>query len=123
MENLNTSVGTQGAASERLPLISRIARQLVCHQLAQLGHGTLVIREAGFEDRVFGDNDSRYPAAELIVHNHSTWRDLVTGGSVGAAESYVAGDWSSPDLVALDRKSTRLNSSHVKISYAVFCLK
>src|SRR5690349_23255950 len=28
------------------------------------------------------------------------------------------------DLVeALDRKSTRLNSSHVEISYAVFCLK
>src|SRR5207302_11424693 len=26
------------------------------------------------------------------------------------------------DLI-LDRKSTRLNSSHVKISYAVFCLK
>src|SRR5690606_2894171 len=25
--------------------------------------------------------------------------------------------------VGLDRKSTRLNSSHVKISYAVFCLK
>src|SRR5690606_40821095 len=24
-------------------------------------------------------------------------------------------------VVALDRKSTRLNSSHVKISYAVFC--
>src|SRR5690606_41800000 len=26
-------------------------------------------------------------------------------------------------IVGLDRKSTRLNSSHVKISYAVFCLK
>src|SRR5256885_10284616 len=26
-------------------------------------------------------------------------------------------------LVALDRKSTRLNSSHLVISYAVFCLK
>src|SRR5690606_40750119 len=26
-------------------------------------------------------------------------------------------------VFALDRKSTRLNSSHVKISYAVFCLK
>src|SRR5690606_39651525 len=26
-------------------------------------------------------------------------------------------------LPAQDRKSTRLNSSHVKISYAVFCLK
>src|SRR5436305_7648446 len=26
-------------------------------------------------------------------------------------------------LAARDRKSTRLNSSHVRISYAVFCLK
>src|SRR5690606_40884713 len=26
-------------------------------------------------------------------------------------------------FLELDRKSTRLNSSHVKISYAVFCLK
>src|SRR5690606_40833006 len=26
-------------------------------------------------------------------------------------------------VIASDRKSTRLNSSHVKISYAVFCLK
>ena len=28
-----------------------------------------------------------------------------------------------PDNIYLDRKSTRLNSSHVRISYAVFCLK
>src|SRR3712207_8275428 len=27
------------------------------------------------------------------------------------------------DLEAVDRKSTRLNSSHANISYAVFCLK
>src|SRR3989442_10745746 len=27
------------------------------------------------------------------------------------------------DLAGRDRKSTRLNSSHVRISYAVFCLK
>src|SRR5690606_39277039 len=43
----------------------------------------------------------------------------------------LVGDRVEPSLVAspqvgghaLDRKSTRLNSSHVKISYAVFCLK
>src|SRR5690349_21959412 len=29
----------------------------------------------------------------------------------------------TPDGDVLDRKSTRLNSSHVEISYAVFCLK
>src|SRR5689334_23972089 len=29
----------------------------------------------------------------------------------------------SPEKTGLDRKSTRLNSSHSSISYAVFCLK
>src|SRR3989442_7729976 len=32
-------------------------------------------------------------------------------------------DEASDDESILDRKSTRLNSSHVRISYAVFCLK
>src|SRR5205085_12449268 len=31
--------------------------------------------------------------------------------------------WSSSTLPSSDRKSTRLNSSHSQISYAVFCLK
>src|SRR6266498_6051293 len=30
-------------------------------------------------------------------------------------------DWPYTGLAATDRKSTRLNSSHVRISYAVFC--
>src|SRR5690606_41700154 len=34
-----------------------------------------------------------------------------------------AGFTALPSDFTLDRKSTRLNSSHVKISYAVFCLK
>src|SRR5256886_4724311 len=29
----------------------------------------------------------------------------------------------TPDIIIIDRKSTRLNSSHSQISYAVFCLK
>src|SRR5699024_12759296 len=32
-------------------------------------------------------------------------------------------DWEIEDIILQDRKSTRLNSSHVSISYAVFCLK
>ncbi|KPQ30117.1 MAG: cyclopropane-fatty-acyl-phospholipid synthase [Marinobacter excellens HL-55] len=107
MENLNTSANRQIDKGETLPLVSRISRKLVCHQLSQLGHGRLVVREAGFEDHVFGDGNDAHPAAELIIHDHTTWRDLVTGGSVGAAESYVAGDWSTPDLTALLRFFTR----------------
>src|SRR5688500_20083573 len=36
---------------------------------------------------------------------------------------YVKGIAPLVPMVALDRKSTRLNSSHLVISYAVFCLK
>src|SRR5438876_7118599 len=35
----------------------------------------------------------------------------------------VGKDFHEPRLARLDRKSTRLNSSHPSISYAVFCLK
>src|SRR3712207_7295880 len=35
----------------------------------------------------------------------------------------VAGLRQDDELVQKDRKSTRLNSSHANISYAVFCLK
>src|SRR5436309_3955388 len=38
-------------------------------------------------------------------------------------ESTRLSNSSTIGLQLLDRKSTRLNSSHVKISYAVFCLK
>src|SRR3989442_11192536 len=39
-----------------------------------------------------------------------------------AAIQYILGDLDAEDVLE-DRKSTRLNSSHVRISYAVFCLK
>jgi cyclopropane-fatty-acyl-phospholipid synthase len=88
-------------------MASRVARSLVMQQLTRLQQGTLVIREAGVSDVTVGDGNSAYPAAELVIHNHSTWRDLLTGGSIGAAEAYVAGDWSSPNLVYLLRFFSR----------------
>src|SRR5574340_359592 len=39
-----------------------------------------------------------------------------------AAEEQAHADALAERIVQLDRKSTRLNSSHQKISYAVFCL-
>src|SRR2546430_13359724 len=39
------------------------------------------------------------------------------------ARDYARDVLQSADPYALDRKSTRLNSSHSQISYAVFCLK
>src|SRR5690625_6553885 len=47
------------------------------------------------------------------------------GGLLGLLNAFTGGAFSNASVFALgiDRKSTRLNSSHVAISYAVFCLK
>src|SRR2546429_426980 len=49
--------------------------------------------------------------------SHKIFENGTWGGEI-AVNSLL-----SRDIVALDRKSTRLNSSHGYISYAVFCLK
>ncbi|MCL1488737.1 MULTISPECIES: cyclopropane-fatty-acyl-phospholipid synthase family protein [unclassified Marinobacter] len=110
MENMNTSSAVSAkitAARQPSSMASRVARSLVMQQLTRLQQGTLVIREAGASDVTVGDGNSAYPVAELVIHNHSTWRDLLTGGSIGAAEAYVAGDWNSPNLVYLLRFFSR----------------
>src|SRR5690606_30667603 len=53
---------------------------------------------------------SRWPQARQLT--------VLCGGGNNAGDGYLIAQ-----LAHLDRKSTRLNSSHVKISYAVFCLK
>ena len=42
-------------------------------------------------------------AAEITVHRWRFFRRVLAAGDVGAGESYVDGDWSSNDLVALSR--------------------
>src|SRR5690606_42075458 len=55
------------------------------------------------------------PIGALLAHPHPR-RRLAHDPAVGQFLDELA-------LALGDRKSTRLNSSHVKISYAVFCLK
>src|SRR3989442_10082774 len=52
------------------------------------------------------------------------YRSIVApqGTAVGRVHPGAQDGIDSVDIL-LDRKSTRLNSSHVRISYAVFCLK
>src|SRR5258705_11432912 len=48
----------------------------------------------------------------------------VIAGIVGARLYHDITSWNQDSAIhAQDRKSTRLNSSHLGISYAVFCLK
>src|SRR3712207_6979269 len=62
--------------------------------------------------------------AGLVRIVASTYQAVSGSGVAGVAE--LAGQLAVDDPTGLafeDRKSTRLNSSHANISYAVFCLK
>src|SRR5256886_5610599 len=48
---------------------------------------------------------------------------FMLGAYVGTTAFITTGNFWVALVVSVDRKSTRLNSSHSQISYAVFCLK
>src|SRR3712207_8192394 len=61
------------------------------------------------------------PALAVRLRAYFADEVLALDSLVGAPVSQRWGY--TPGQVASDRKSTRLNSSHANISYAVFCLK
>src|SRR6266498_4050028 len=85
----------------------------------------------------FGGSDEQSPERDGVAFDASsnTWGAIppapIPGRSFPASawtgnELLVWGGWDgsySGEEPGTDRKSTRLNSSHVRISYAVFCLK
>src|SRR5947209_5677920 len=77
------------------------------------------LRDAAFTLRSYG----RHEDCERLLANI---RELIAGppmGSLGDNDEEDADKQNAAREPKIDRKSTRLNSSHANISYAVFCLK
>src|SRR5699024_11981895 len=68
----------------------------------------------------------KYDDPETMRFWHYKFKNMDNNRFVHMVDSYVDNEDFPPTIGKLrkqDRKSTRLNSSHVSISYAVFCLK
>ncbi len=76
-----------------LPLKARIAIRAALH----LPRGQLTLRMPdGRTVRIHGRADG--PDAAVILHNWNLPRRAISGGTIGVAESYMDGDWESPDV-------------------------
>src|SRR5690625_7019288 len=64
------------------------------------------------------DANGRIQLPKELVAFAGITKEIVLAPSIGMLEI-----WDKAQYESVDRKSTRLNSSHVAISYAVFCLK
>ncbi len=84
----------------------RWARALLHRRLGALGSGRLIVRDAWGEARFGAPAADREPV-RLDVRRSRFYRRALLGGSLGAAESYLDGDWSASDLTALIRMFAR----------------
>src|SRR2546427_8170256 len=80
--------------------------------------------------RVIGENLGALKSDAMVVLDgpmHASNRPTLVFGNRGIAQATLTVYGASQELhsghYGKDRKSTRLNSSHSQISYAVFCLK
>ncbi|MCC0035920.1 MAG: class I SAM-dependent methyltransferase [Hoeflea sp.] len=67
--------------------------------LVHMGHGRLSIRMPDGRT-VLIEGRAEGPEATLILHNWNLAHRALTGGTIGVAESYIDGDWESPDVTA-----------------------
>lgn len=111
--------------------IDRRCRAIVLSVFSKIAYGQLEIVE-GCAHQYFPVKSSEDEiVGKIVIHDISVYRDFVKGGSIGAAEAFIAGKWTSPNLTnvirifaksqqhtdALESKKTWLNKIKNTISH------
>ncbi|MBL6823096.1 MAG: class I SAM-dependent methyltransferase [Luminiphilus sp.] len=104
----------------KLPLVkswrsTALAKRLVFKLFNQLRHGELVIQDGDTTHRFGGGDVSIAPSATVVIHEQRAYSRILTGGTMGAAEAYIDGDWSTEQLTDV----TRVFSANIPILEAM----
>jgi len=102
--NVATRAAQGIAFPEDAPATARSALRL----LQNLRHGALTLHLPDGSQRRFGEHPQqhtlhtpRHPSASITLHNWNVFGAALKSGDIGFAESYIAGDWSTPNLTEL----------------------
>lgn len=88
---------------EKPGLIDGFAKNQLLKRLQQMPRGYLLI-EDGDELHGFGNPaDEIDVKAKIVIQDPGTYRDIAFGGSIGGAEAYMLGKWTTPNLVDVVR--------------------
>ncbi len=88
-------------APPTLPESAPPAARAVFHLLRGLRHGSLDVQLPDGGSLHFGTLREGEPRAAIRLRNWKVCTAALKSGDIGFAESYIAGDWTSPDLTTL----------------------
>lgn len=85
--------------------LDRLAKRAVINRLDQLKRGRITLEDGGVQTTHGFDEQGR--DAHIRVHDSRMYRNAVLGGGLGFAESFLDGQWDTPDLTELLRMFVR----------------
>ena len=103
---MNTATTTRPGQTfpKGAPATARSALRL----LQNLRHGALTLHLPDGWQRRFGEHPQQHamhsphhPSASITLHNWNVFGAALKSGDIGFAESFIAGDWTTPDLTEL----------------------
>lgn len=92
---MNTTTASPFAIPAGAPAAARTALQL----MQRLSHGTLMVQLPDGSTQCFGNGE--LPHAAITLRNWNVCAAALKSGDIGFAESYIAGDWTTPSLTEL----------------------
>ncbi len=105
---MNTTTANPAATRIAFPNDAPAAARTALRLLQNLRHGELTVQLPDGTQRRFGEHPQQnalpghhYPRAHLTLHNWKVFAAALKSGDIGFAESYIAGDWSTPNLTEL----------------------
>lgn len=96
---MNSTTAPRSPAGFELPRNAPAAARTTLQLLQRLVHGSLTLQLPDGSVQRFGQVDG--PHASMKLHNWNVCGATLKSGDIGFAESYIAGDWSTPNLTAL----------------------
>src|SRR5690625_671017 len=124
-------IGIIGAMDEEVALLKTKMSKLTEHKVSNIDFYLGQIENTDVVLMKSGIGKVNAAKSTTVMHEKYSPEIIINAGSAGGLkEKHSVGDIIiSSEVIhhdvdaTVDRKSTRLNSSHVAISYAVFCLK
>lgn len=95
---MNTLTAT-AQSQLQLPARAPASARTVFRMLQQLRHGSLTLQLPDGSVQTVGDGQG--PHVSMHLHNWKPFGAALKSGDIGFAESYIAGDWTTPHLAQL----------------------